>query len=203
MTIASEFKPRKRPLSMERVQQIRREREARGLVTPAPPPAKTAWQLLKEADAEIARQRRREEAEEAQEAAVRAAFGKKDDDGVILLRRRVSEMREAMRKAIPEPPPVKRPSIKEIQIIVAGEFGITRADILSPNRKARCVVARHVAMWIARQTTKLSLPEIGRRFGGRDHTTALNAIRKIEALRERDQHWREHIDAIMERVREG
>jgi chromosomal replication initiation ATPase DnaA len=61
-------------------------------------------------------------------------------------------------------------------------YGVTYADIISANRTAAITFPRQKMMWVVKQATPLSLPEIGRRFGGRDHTTALHGIRKIDAL---------------------
>jgi chromosomal replication initiator protein len=71
--------------------------------------------------------------------------------------------------------------VEEIQAAVAGEFGISTAELIGPSRAALPVRARHVAILLTRERTKLSLPEIGHRFGGRDHSTVLNSIRRAEA----------------------
>ncbi|WCR55581.1 chromosomal replication initiator protein DnaA [Bartonella clarridgeiae] len=77
---------------------------------------------------------------------------------------------------------LKRIRIEEIQRTVARHYNISRQDLLS-NRRTRTVVKpRQVAMYLAKVLTPRSLPEIGRRFGGRDHTTVLHAVRKIEDL---------------------
>ncbi len=74
------------------------------------------------------------------------------------------------------------PTICAIQAAVAGQFGMTVLDLLS-RRRARAVARpRQVAMWIARHQTLHSLPEIGGAFGGRDHTTVMAAIRRVDAL---------------------
>ncbi|WP_455477130.1 chromosomal replication initiator protein DnaA [Bartonella sp. B41] len=76
----------------------------------------------------------------------------------------------------------KRIRIEEIQRAVARHYNVSRQDLLS-NRRTRTVVKpRQVAMYLAKILTPRSLPEIGRRFGGRDHTTVLHAVRKIEDL---------------------
>ena len=72
--------------------------------------------------------------------------------------------------------------IEDIQKLVASHYSVTRADILSSRRTATVVKPRQVAMFLAKTLTLRSLPEIGRRFGGRDHTTVLHAVRKIEGL---------------------
>lgn len=74
----------------------------------------------------------------------------------------------------------------KIQTIVAKHYGIRVRDILSERRTADIVRPRQVAMWLCRRFTARSLPEIGRRFGGRDHTTVLHAVRKIDALFHKD-----------------
>ncbi len=80
----------------------------------------------------------------------------------------------------------KRVKIEEIQKLVASHYNVTRADILSSRRTANVVRPRQIAMYLAKVLTPRSLPEIGRRFGGRDHTTVLHAVRKIEALAKAD-----------------
>ncbi|MCZ2203417.1 chromosomal replication initiator protein DnaA [Bartonella sp. A05] len=76
----------------------------------------------------------------------------------------------------------KRIRIEEIQRAVARHYNVSKQDLLS-NRRTRTVVKpRQVAMYLAKVLTSRSLPEIGRRFGGRDHTTVLHAVRKIEDL---------------------
>jgi chromosomal replication initiator protein len=87
------------------------------------------------------------------------------------------EMRDLIRPAEP-----KRVRIEDIQRVVARQYNVSRADLLSSRRTANVVRPRQVAMYLAKVLTLRSLPEIGRRFGGRDHTTVLHAVRKIEAL---------------------
>ena len=85
------------------------------------------------------------------------------------------EMRDLIRPAEP-----KRVRIEDIQRVVARQYNVSRADLLSSRRTANVVRPRQVAMYLAKILTLRSLPEIGRRFGGRDHTTVLHAVRKIE-----------------------
>lgn len=81
--------------------------------------------------------------------------------------------------------PDRRPRVKieTIQRAICAEYGTTKTDLCSSRRTAAVVRQRQIAMWLCRTLTPLSLPEIGRRFGGRDHTTCLYAFRKIEAER--------------------
>jgi chromosomal replication initiator protein len=76
----------------------------------------------------------------------------------------------------------KRVRIEEIQRVVARQYNVSRGDLLSSRRTANVVRPRQIAMYLAKTLTLRSLPEIGRRFGGRDHTTVLHAVRKIENL---------------------
>ena len=76
----------------------------------------------------------------------------------------------------------KRVKIEDIQKLVANHYHVSRADLLSARRTATVVLPRQIAMYLSKSLTLRSLPEIGRRFGGRDHTTVLHAVRKIEAL---------------------
>ena len=71
--------------------------------------------------------------------------------------------------------------VSEIQEVVCEAFGIDRVQLCAARRTAPLVRARQVGMYLAKTMTGRSLPEIGRRFGGRDHTTVLHAVRKIEA----------------------
>jgi chromosomal replication initiator protein len=90
----------------------------------------------------------------------------------------------------------KRVKIEDIQKLVATHYSVSRADILSSRRTAVVVKPRQVAMFLAKTLTMRSLPEIGRRFGGRDHTTVLHAVRKIEALTQSDIALRDEIELL-------
>ncbi len=82
---------------------------------------------------------------------------------------------------------------------VADEFGITVDDLTGPTRTDRYCVARFVAVGILIETTQMSLPAIGRRLGGRDHTTILHARRKANALFSTEA-FRNRIDQIKAEV---
>ncbi|MFT4359532.1 chromosomal replication initiator protein DnaA, partial [Bartonella bacilliformis] len=77
---------------------------------------------------------------------------------------------------------LRRIRIEEIQRTVARHYNVSKQDLLSNRRTRTIVKPRQVAMYLAKMLTPRSLPEIGRRFGGRDHTTVLHAVRKIEDL---------------------
>ena len=95
----------------------------------------------------------------------------------------------------------KRVTVDQIQKAVAEHYGLKQADIIS-ERRARVVARpRQAAMWIAKQITTRSLPDIGRRFGGRDHTTVLHAVRRIEALKQDDPILARDLDTIIRKLR--
>jgi chromosomal replication initiator protein len=96
----------------------------------------------------------------------------------------------------------KRVKIEDIQKLVASHFSVSRADILSSRRTAAVVKPRQVAMFLAKILTPRSLPEIGRRFGGRDHTTVLHAVRKIEALLQSDPALRDTLELLKRMLQE-
>jgi chromosomal replication initiator protein len=72
-------------------------------------------------------------------------------------------------------------TVEEIQQRVASSFGISRAELVGSSRAATPLRARQVAILLTREATELSLPEIGRLYGGRDHSTVLNSLRRVEA----------------------
>ena len=90
----------------------------------------------------------------------------------------------------------RRVTIEEIQKRVAEHFAIRLADMHSPRRARAVARPRQVAMYLSKQLTSRSLPEIGRKFGGRDHTTVMHAVRKIEELRASDHGFAEDIDLL-------
>ncbi|MFC3267340.1 chromosomal replication initiator protein DnaA, partial [Camelimonas abortus] len=90
----------------------------------------------------------------------------------------------------------KRVKIEDIQKLVATRYNVSRADILSERRTAAVVKPRQIAMYLSKQLTLRSLPEIGRRFGGRDHTTVLHAVRKIDKAVAEDKALHEEVELL-------
>jgi chromosomal replication initiator protein len=80
----------------------------------------------------------------------------------------------------------RRVTIEEIQKKVAEHFNIRLSDMSSPRRARAVARPRQIAMYLAKQLTSRSLPEIGRTFGGRDHTTVMHAVSRIESLKLED-----------------
>jgi len=100
-------------------------------------------------------------------------------------------IRDLMRGSEP-----KRVKIDDILRIVSKHFGVNRSDLLSSRRNRSIVRPRQIGMYLAKQLTSRSLPEIGRRFGNRDHTTVLHAIRKIDQLMKGDSSLQEEVDLL-------
>ncbi len=96
----------------------------------------------------------------------------------------------------------RRVTIEEIQKRVASHFNIRTSDMHSARRARSVARPRQVAMYLAKQLTARSLPEIGRKFGGRDHTTVMHAVKKVDELREHDSSFAEDVE-LLRRMLEG
>jgi chromosomal replication initiator protein len=112
------------------------------------------------------------------------------------------EMAESAVRDLIRPQEPKRVKIEDIQRTVARQYNVSRADLLSSRRTANVVRPRQIAMYLAKTLTLRSLPEIGRRFGGRDHTTVLHAVRKIEGLVDSDAALAEEIELLKRLLQE-
>jgi chromosomal replication initiator protein len=95
----------------------------------------------------------------------------------------------------------KRITIDDIQKATSEHFGLKQVDLISERRNRSIARPRQAAMWLAKQLTTRSLPDIGRRFGGRDHTTVLHAVRRIEALRAEDPQLARDLEALARKLR--
>src|SRR5580698_2845709 len=91
----------------------------------------------------------------------------------------------------------KRVTVDDIQKATAEHFGLKQSDLISERRTRSVARPRQAAMWLAKQLTTRSLPDIGRRFGGRDHTTVLHAVRRIDALRATDAQLARDLEALL------
>lgn len=94
----------------------------------------------------------------------------------------------------------RRITIDEIQRSVSAHFSIGQSEMVSARRARAVARPRQIAMYIAKQMTPRSLPEIGRKFGGRDHTTVIHAIRQIEKLRASDRELDEDVRTLMRQL---
>jgi len=112
------------------------------------------------------------------------------------------EMAEREVRDLIRPQEPRRVKIEDIQRVVARQYNVSRSDLLSSRRTANVVRPRQVAMYLAKTLTLRSLPEIGRRFGGRDHTTVLHAVRKIEALVGNDTALAEEVESLKRQLQD-
>ncbi|MCM5554660.1 chromosomal replication initiator protein DnaA [Pleomorphomonas sp. NRK KF1] len=90
----------------------------------------------------------------------------------------------------------RRVKIEDIQRVVSKHYNVSKQDLLSSRRTRSIVWPRQIAMYLAKSLTLRSLPEIGRRFGGRDHTTVLHAVRKVEELLGSDEALTQEIEVL-------
>lgn len=90
----------------------------------------------------------------------------------------------------------RRIKIEDILRLVSRHFAVSRADILSQRRHRSVVWPRQIGMYLAKQLTTRSLPEIGRRFGDRDHTTVIHAIRKVDKELDGNNKLREELESL-------
>ncbi len=96
----------------------------------------------------------------------------------------------------------RRVRIEDIQRVVARHYNVSRQELVS-NRRTRVIVKpRQIAMYLSKTLTPRSFPEIGRRFGGRDHTTVLHAVRKIEEMIGADQKLNHEIELLKRLINE-
>jgi len=91
-------------------------------------------------------------------------------------------------------------SVEDIQRTVCHHFHIRSSDLTSKDRHKTVAFARHVAMYLCKLRLKCSFPELGRAFGGRDHTTVMSAVRKIESQRDSDPQVRAHLEALEKKL---
>ena len=94
-------------------------------------------------------------------------------------------------------------TVEQIQDTVAAHFKLDTVELLSAKRDRHLARPRQIAMSLAKQLTTLSLPDLGRAFGGRDHTTVLHAVRKIEELRSADADLAGVLDHLSQNLRYG
>ena len=95
----------------------------------------------------------------------------------------------------PRPAPVRTrlTTVIEIQWTIAREFGITRGDVVSRRRDWESVAARQAGIWLCKNLLPLSTVQMGRAFGGRDHSTIIASLRRVDWFR---AHWRDYRDRL-------
>jgi len=94
-----------------------------------------------------------------------------------------------------------KPTVDKIQRATAKQFGISMEEMLSKRRARAIARPRQVAMYLSKMLTTRSLPDIGRRFGGRDHTTVIHAVKRIDKLRAEDTGLNSNIEALLETLK--
>lgn len=129
----------------------------------------------------------------------------------------VKALDQRLNPPLPPPPPkpayVQNPKwdfvitpktalVKKIQRLICLSFNVELDDLISEQRTRNVVLPRQIAMYLCRKLTQHSFPEIGRRFGGRDHTTVLHSVSKIEHLRSRIPLIAEVITRITETMKD-
>jgi chromosomal replication initiator protein len=96
----------------------------------------------------------------------------------------------------------RRVRIEDILRIVSRHYKVPRNELLSSRRSRDVVRPRQIAMYLAKSLTSRSLPEIGRRFGGRDHTTVLHSVRKVEQMMKDDADLTQEIELLKRMLEE-
>jgi chromosomal replication initiator protein len=93
--------------------------------------------------------------------------------------------------------------VEEIQRRVSAAFGISRAELVGSTRSAAPLQARQIAIYLTRELTDLSLPQIGRLYGGRDHSTVLNSIRRVETRFDEDKALSARVEELRAAIHNG
>jgi chromosomal replication initiator protein len=97
--------------------------------------------------------------------------------------------------------PERRITVDEIQKTTAEHFGMKQVDLLSDRRSRAVARPRQVAMYLCKHNTTRSYPDIGRRFGGKDHTTVIHAVRRIEELMAKDEQIARDVETLTRKLR--
>jgi chromosomal replication initiator protein len=102
---------------------------------------------------------------------------------------------------LPAAPGVRRsPSVASITFAVAEHFLVKERDVTGPSQKRRIVLPRQIAMFLCRELTHRSLMDIGSQYGGRDHTTVMHSIRRVEDLARRDHRVQRDLVVLKARI---
>ncbi len=96
-----------------------------------------------------------------------------------------------------------RIKIEDIMKVIGRHFNVAKSDLLSPRRARNVVVPRQIGMYLSKKLTSRSLPEIGRRFGGRDHSTVLHAVRKIDGQIRTDEKLAKEVALLIRLVEQA
>ena len=91
-------------------------------------------------------------------------------------------------------------NIESIQNLVASHYKLSLEEMLSPRRSRSLARPRQIAMYLAKQYTTNSLPDIGRKFSNRDHTTVIHAVKKIDELIKKDNEIKQNVTEIKKKL---
>ncbi len=91
-------------------------------------------------------------------------------------------------------------TVEKIQKVICHRFKIKLSELKSRNNSPKVAFPRQIAMYLCKELSKSSLPEIGRKFGGKHHTTVLHSIRKIEKLRSKDPEFNKEINSLISQI---
>ena len=91
-------------------------------------------------------------------------------------------------------------TVEKIQKFVCHKFSIKLSQLKSKNNSPKIAFPRQIAMYLSKELTKVSLPEIGKKFGGKHHTTVIHSIRKVEKLRKKDAEFNREINSILSTI---
>lgn len=93
--------------------------------------------------------------------------------------------------------------MEDVQRAVCEYFGITRQELLGKNRSKKITQPRHLAQYLCRKMTDFSFPDIAHKFGGKDHTSIIYAVRKVEESIEKDSNMANIVEFLKKRIAEG
>jgi chromosomal replication initiator protein len=88
-------------------------------------------------------------------------------------------------------------TVEKIQKLVCHKFKIKLSQLKSKNNSPKIAFPRQIAMYLAKEFTKTSLPDIGKKFGGKHHTTVLHSIRKVEKLRSENPEFNKEMNSLI------
>jgi len=91
-------------------------------------------------------------------------------------------------------------TVEKIQKFICHKFSIKLSQLKSKNNSPKIAFPRQVAMYLSKELTKASLPEIGKKFGGKHHTTVIHSVRKIQKLRKKDAEFNKEINSILSMI---
>lgn len=112
----------------------------------------------------------------------------------------LAEMRAVVSAASPPRYKVSDPFVADVIATVAAEFGLSEREMMTHSRDHRLWKPRMAAMYYSRLLTSCSLPELGRVFGGRSHTTVLRAFRRCREMIDGDENWASHMDRLLAKL---